>query len=52
MMQRGVNQKNEAERIYIDDSFFIIYSQKEQIKYNADTRLQERNQEKHMVVYL
>ncbi len=30
--------------------FFIIYSQKEHIKYIADTRLQERNQEKHMVI--
>ncbi len=30
--------------------FFIIYSQKEQVKYIADTRLQGRNQEKHMVI--
>jgi hypothetical protein len=32
--------------------FFIIYSLKVQIKYIADTRLQERNQEKHMVIWL
>jgi hypothetical protein len=31
-------------------SFFIIYSRKVQVKYIADTRLQERNQEKHMVI--
>ncbi len=32
--------------------FFIIYSQKVQIKYIADTRPQESNQEKHMVIWL
>jgi hypothetical protein len=31
---------------------FIIYSRKVQIKYIADTRLQGRNQEKHMVIWL
>ncbi len=31
--------------------FFIIYSRKVQI-YIADTRFQERNQEKHMVIWL
>jgi hypothetical protein len=31
---------------------YIIYSRKVQIKYIADTRLQERNQEKHMVIWL
>ncbi len=30
--------------------FYIIYSRKVQVKYIADTRLQERNQEKHMVI--
>ncbi len=30
--------------------FFIIYSRKVQVKYIADTRLQERSQEKHMVI--
>ncbi len=32
--------------------FFIIYSRKVQKKYIADTNLQERSQEKHMVVWL
>jgi hypothetical protein len=30
--------------------FFIMYSRKVQVKYIADTRLQGRNQEKHMVI--
>jgi hypothetical protein len=29
---------------------FIMYSRKVQVKYIADTRLQGRNQEKHMVI--
>ncbi len=32
--------------------FFIMYSRKVQVKYIADTRLQGRNQEKHMVIWL
>jgi hypothetical protein len=32
--------------------YFIMYSRKVQKKYNADTKLQERSQEKHMVVWL
>jgi hypothetical protein len=31
--------------------FFIMYSRKVQVKYIADTRLQGRNQEKHMVIW-
>ncbi len=31
-------------------SFFIMYSRKVQVKYIADTRLQGRSQEKHMVI--
>jgi hypothetical protein len=34
----------------ISQFLYIIYSQKEQVKYIADTRLQGRNQEKHMVI--
>ncbi len=43
-MRRGRNNSKEI--------VFIIYSRKVQIKYIADTRLQGRNQEKHMVIWL
>jgi hypothetical protein len=41
-----------AKIVFAKKIFFLIYSRKVQIKYIADTRLQERSQEKHMVVWL
>ncbi len=56
-----MNPNSKAPHVYISTYQYstlaqlfiiIIYSWKVQIKYIADTRLQERNQEKHMVIWL
>ncbi len=47
-------EKSAAEKIGSEKFFylFIMYSRKVQKKYNAELKLQERSQEKHMVVWL
>ncbi len=49
--EKGRRERREQEEKR-EKIFFIMYSRKVQVKYIADTRLQERNQEKHMVIWL
>ncbi len=51
-VQRNMEAGRHFPRLVADKAFFIMYSRKVQKKYIADTKLQERSQEKHMVVRL